>query len=453
MTRYSKPRSAVRSAVRSAGRPVTGVGVSLEALAKALIEDQATLWLDPSTLDLADGANVSSLPDLSGNSRDATPVSTAPTLAQSGPNGQQWILSNARPLATPSFSPWPSKRATWFVVYSPSTDHANWNRVFGTNTGGSGSTFAWGNASSEPNGYNLFFSAFSTITRLQWERAGESVVMCLRQDGDTSISAFRNATKVQAYTVSDVAMTSNPVKFGESLTGHVGEAIMFPSELTDQECFLVGTYLSEKWATSGAKPINVVFEGDSQTYGAGLGADTHKRNVEDSTWPHKLITELNAGSRVSYQNLAIGGSRWDEVIARASACDERINPYATNVLFAWAGTNDAYRDDATATHAQQKSYCEARRAAGWDFIIVGTAMDRADSDPPGWRSSFNTLVRNNYADYADGLIDVGGHAILGAESAYLDTTYFNADQVHLNATGWQIVAEMAADELTPLVGL
>lgn len=278
--------------------------------------------------------------------------------------------------------------------------------------------------------------------------------MCIRQDSNTNCSVFRGGSKVSDIALSDLQTDSNPLKIGQALVGRIGEVFGYDTALTDSQCFAALAYLSRKWGASGKVPVNMTFEGDSQTYGSGLGSNTNLRIVEDSTWPHKLITEIGAPQHVTYHNLAVGGSRWQELAARAAETDERLNPRAINVLFAWAGTNDAYLNNATATHAEQQAYCLARKAAGWDIVVVGTAMDRIDQDPAGWRSSYNTLTRNNWSTYADGLIDVGGHPILGADEAYNNATYFNqTDKVHLNAAGWQIVAEMAADVISPLIDL
>lgn len=285
-----------------------------------------------------------------------------------------------------------------------------------------------------------------------WDRSNDVVIMCLRQDSDTTVSVFRGASKCYPMAIADNLAASNPLRIGQSLVGRIGECFGYDSALTDLQCFVALDYLSKKWAASARRSVNIVFEGDSQTYGSGLGSNTHTRIVEDSTWPHKLITELGNPQHVSYHNLAIGGSQWAQLGSRASACDQRINPRAINILFAWCGTNEAYLADAAATYAAQVAYCNARKAAGWDKIIVGTAMDRIDQSNEPWRSALNTLIRTGYSEHADGLIDIGGHPILGAAGAYNDATYFNStDKVHLNATGWQIVAEIAAEVALPYV--
>lgn len=285
-----------------------------------------------------------------------------------------------------------------------------------------------------------------------WDKQNDPVIVCLRRDSDTNITVFRNASKTVAFAISNVDTAANGLRIGESLTGRVGEVFGYDSALSDAQCYAALEYLSKKWA-SPKKPVNVIFEGDSQTFGVGLGSNTFSRAVEDNTYPHKTILELGSPRNVSYHNVAVGGSRWQELEARATTLDGRLNPKADNVLIVWCGTNEAYLNNASATYAAQVTYCNARRAAGWNKIIVGTAMDRVDQSNEVWRSALNTLIRNGYAGHADGLLDVGGHAILGAAGAYNNATYFNADKVHLNAAGWQVLAETAADVLAPLIDI
>lgn len=403
------------------------------------------LWLDPSTLSYANGASVTSVPDLSGNSRTATPIGTAPTMETAGPNSQKWIVGNSTGIITPSFQQFPSKRGTWFFVYRPTSQSSSWLRTFGTNSGGTGVTWVWANNSNSISA-ELYFNAFTAgARRLMWDNAGDAVIMCLRRDGDTNMSVFRGSSKVDAITLADVQTDSNALRIGASLVGRMGEVFGYDTALTDSQVFAAMGYLTRKWGRSGVKPVNILFEGDSQTYGMGLGANTNSRIVEDSTWPHKLITNLGHPQNVTYHNLAVSGSRWAELTARAAATDARINPHATNIIVCWCGTNEGSINDASATHAAQAAYCAARRAAGWKKIVVGTAMDRSDQGTHAWRNSLNALIRANYTTYADGLIDVAADSRIGADNAYTDATYFNqSSPPHLNATGWQVVADLAA---------
>jgi len=150
-------------------------------------------------------------------------------------------------------------------------------------------------------------------------------------------------------------------------------------------------------------------------------------------------------------NVGVGGSMFATLESRAAALDATISTHALNVLTVWCGTNETtFPGNATTTHDSLRSYCLARRAAGWDKIIVATAMARTDQPNEAWRGAYNTLIRNNYTTYADGLIDVAANANLGTEFAY-NNSYFHTDHIHLSATGCTEMAAIAAPVIAAVI--
>lgn len=107
-----------------------------------------------------------------------------------------------------------------------------------------------------------------------------------------------------------------------------------------------------------------------------------------------------------------------------------------------------------ATYNELVAYARERRAAGFK-VIIGTMVSRTGSNGNGTfdsqKNTYNALIRANWANFADGIADLAGDARLGADGAYSNLTYFQADGIHINDTGAAIVAGIvstAIDRLT-----
>ncbi len=60
----------------------------------------------------------------------------------------------------------------------------------------------------------------------------------------------------------------------------------------------------------------------------------------------------------------------------------------------------------------------------------------------------NTMLRANYSQFADGIIDFAADSRLSNPN---DTTYFYTDKTHLNNTGYQVVADLIVAAVSPLL--
>lgn len=126
--------------------------------------------------------------------------------------------------------------------------------------------------------------------------------------------------------------------------------------------------------------------------------------------------------------------------------------YTYHILIAWEIGNDIY-DNGSVTDAQTRfaAYCNARKTAGWDRVIVLTMPPRNQTtlfgDNPAQfntkLSEANTWLRANYDTFADELVDVAADSRL---SDYTNTTYFS-DGTHLTTAGYAVVAELVRNKL------
>jgi lysophospholipase L1-like esterase len=400
------------------------------------------LWLDASQLGLADAASVTTVPDLSGNSRDATNSGTAPVFDAVGPNGKPWILSAARTLLTPSFDHWPSKRGTWFVVYSPDATVSTNQTFFGSFNGGASPVWVAYNTNETGDRY-FFGNAFGTSpARLQGDLGGEVVIRCVRRTSNTAWDWWRSTSKQWEFTLADVALASNPLRIGQLFSGRIGEVIGYGTNLSNAEVQQVADYLCRKWA--GGAPVNLNFEGDSQTQGANILAGD-----DQDTYPARLFASL-AEDRIAIRNNATSGATWATLESRSATVDGCISSKGKNILCVWCGTNEAGANDAPASVAAATSYLADRAAAGWDLVVL-TAMDRTDASNEPWRTAYNSALRALCTDEGYHLADIAASPLIGGAGDYADTTYFQVDGIHLNATGRGVAAAIVHDVLSPLV--
>lgn len=191
----------------------------------------------------------------------------------------------------------------------------------------------------------------------------------------------------------------------------------------------------------------VVWDGNSLMNCYASGGPT-----EDLLWYRALY---NAGRKwFDGGNFAANVQTTTDMIADAAA---QIDPLAhesaiRNVLVAWEITNELYGGVSAATAiANFKTYCAARRAAGW-YVIVITVLPRTESG--GSFTNAKRLTCNaelldpvNLGVYWDAVADTTVDARLEDET---NTTYFQADQIHLLAAGDKIVGGLVGDILKTL---
>ncbi len=119
-----------------------------------------------------------------------------------------------------------------------------------------------------------------------------------------------------------------------------------------------------------------------------------------------------------------------------------------NIYFLWELTNDMQLNGASPTtaYANLVSWCDQLRTAQPDAIIIaGTMLPRGtltlrQNDADYYDDTTtngkirNHLVQDGHADY---ICDVGADLLMGQYLQNTDLTYYNADTIHPNATGFQ----------------
>lgn len=191
---------------------------------------------------------------------------------------------------------------------------------------------------------------------------------------------------------------------------------------------------------------NVVFEGDSLTYGT-------QSSGYSKTYPFQLIVKsgaLNIRPGMFVTNLAVAGDKMHDISLEAQyiVVDAMYNTsYNKNIVILWAGTNDLNSDIGyiyTTAYDKLIAWCTARKTIGF-LVYVLTILPRTDDGVNGSfetrRLAFNTLLRDG-GDFI--LIDIAADSRLNDST---DIRYFNGDRVHLNDTGYGIIADLVLAQL------
>ena len=153
----------------------------------------------------------------------------------------------------------------------------------------------------------------------------------------------------------------------------------------------------------------------------------------------------------SYKSTS-GNRTLADMIAQAPVrVDPHYDPMAdANICVVMAGGGDlASGGDPQAVLDALRTYCAARRAAGFEVVVL-TLLPR--SDPVGFdaaRAVYDDMLRAQWPTFADGLADVATDPRIGADGANLDPVYF-ADAIHPTSAGYAVMAAAVAPALEGL---
>lgn len=224
-----------------------------------------------------------------------------------------------------------------------------------------------------------------------------------------------------------------------SFNGTMGRILAYNRTLNSTEIGYLKTYFGSVYGFQGK--IQVIYDGNSLTFGlqstGGNNYPTYAQGILGSSYLgyNTGVTSQTTAQMISDAAVQIDLER-DAVL------------WSDQIVVCWEGTNDLYFGASAATaYSNIVTYCQARQAAGFK-VVVGTILPRSNVGTPVTfetdRQTVNTNIRNNWATFADGLADIAADSRIGDAGDETNTTYYSADLVHLNNTGYQIVGEIVA---------
>lgn len=228
---------------------------------------------------------------------------------------------------------------------------------------------------------------------------------------------------------------------------------MYSTPLSDQEIESESSRLMDRFNLD-TLPL-VFLDGDSITASApqisGFGYWNGAIQGAD-TWGAKLIPLLNneGFGKFDLVNIAKGGQLTGDILSHATT--ETAPLFAASrprkIACLLIGTNDVLGGwDPSVSFGHLVEYCNALKAAGAEFIFVGTIPSNGKNE--SIRNTYNLLIRAGNPAY-DGVVDLASD---GRLSNNKDTVYFQPDGVHLTAAGQSVVASSFAARILSAYGL
>lgn len=212
--------------------------------------------------------------------------------------------------------------------------------------------------------------------------------------------------------------------------------IAYDRALSVAETSAVRDWIASQYGAVGrTQNTAIIFEGDSLTYGIDSSDNL------TMSYPAQL-------SRLSSTPPKIwnGGSGGDTALNNNAASATKtiltgIAGYTNRIVVYWMGTNDiANGRTAGQLEGDIASYIAAVRAADPSAVIFGNtiiARDPFNASQDTEIADVNTWIKNSAG--FDHVVDLAADSRL---SNALDTTYFYSDGIHLNDTGYGVVANL-----------
>jgi trimeric autotransporter adhesin len=307
--------------------------------------------------------------------------------------------------------------------------------------------------------YNLFeLSSSVSVDTIWFQPTTSSLVFNLRgapysftPQGFTA--GIINADTVNAKTLKGALSAASLPVFGASGNAHAQGAVPDPGATAGNTRFLRedGTWATPTGAVSSASvvtPHQIVSAtpqihaiGDSITQGAGAS----------TPWPSLLA--LTNQPRYTTTNWGVSGALLQSITgSEPSRVGQRcLATSGPSIAIVFAGMNDLHSGlTVSATIASMAGEIQTLKLAGCR-VFVGTMLSRAGVDAQ--KDAYDAMILGQAkADGADGVIDFAANPLLGADGAYKNTTYFNADQIHPTQAGQQLLANAASNVLNYTFG-
>jgi lysophospholipase L1-like esterase len=135
-----------------------------------------------------------------------------------------------------------------------------------------------------------------------------------------------------------------------------------------------------------------------------------------------------------------------------------VIPQRRYVYSVLAGSNDGCLDGTVAQFvADVVAFCAARKAAGWNAVIIGTVLPRTDAGGP--MTDSNRVIYNSTitaagwaaANGIDGVFDLASDTIMGNIANCSNPTYYNSDQIHPTTAGHARLAPIWGATLSSVI--
>lgn len=163
------------------------------------------------------------------------------------------------------------------------------------------------------------------------------------------------------------------------------------------------------------------------------------------TYLKRVLVDHTNYNDLEIQSRGISGQTTPEMTTDATTTVfPMIKTFLTkNIHFVWELTNDmvATSSNATTCYNNLVAHCQALRASQSDaIIIVATCLPRTTITEVN-RITLNGLVNGNADGAWNYISDVASDPNMGQAGQNTDLTYYDADTIHPNTTGYNLLAD------------
>ncbi len=289
-------------------------------------------------------------------------------------------------------------------------------------------------------GDNIKVTSVSTGLRVPSQRVA---IVC--NCNANYVRSYLNQVTSAAATIVQGAASSANVGIGDATSGIKGsllEFAIYDNSLTPANTDKLLAYALAKYSIPTTYTYRVVCEGDSLTQGVG--------STLQKSWPK--VMALPSSSQL--WNFGLVGSNISDLTTRVTALVDSIVDPTKGYLFVYAGTNDSSGGRTAAQiFADLKTYCQARKTAGWHKVILfsfhvnSATLNTASADLEGDFTTATAYPRlwgpAGGITYADYLYDLHNQPLIGEVSG-TQGDYLVGDNVHFNDAGYAILAAEVA---------
>ena len=212
-------------------------------------------------------------------------------------------------------------------------------------------------------------------------------------------------------------------------------------------------YLMTKWIPNTYAHF-VIFFGDSLTKGfdsTNSGSELNTQDEPDS-FPYKVC---NSGDPLNadFINFGVSGKTTTDVAGYVGVAPAYLRFQRKNVAVLWIGTNDIINtaDSGATIAARQFAICDTLRGQGYKVVILTMIPRVLDVGQLARATAMNAAVRASWANHADALVDLTALPQFNAQGAVYNLTNYQADNLHLTATGNGIVADAVRPAIATLL--
>lgn len=257
---------------------------------------------------------------------------------------------------------------------------------------------------------------------------------------DNYLAASTTAS-ILPQTLSRLLMADNPLVGGRGFKGKIHYASIYSvahdaSQVNNQYLALQSIMLLRGQTMTRANNF-IMWEGDSISTVTANGLYPRMAN--------RLLSYP-----VLSENKATVGATVSTLTARAATIDTYLNNgFSNTILFVLLGSNDmSGAIDGTTFYNNLKTYCNARKAAGWT-VVACTPLACVNSGYSAKRAVAASLIRGDNSFY-DALVDFAADTTFGPDSSATNLTLF-ADGVHPTTYGYSLMAPIVASVVDTLL--